>query len=98
MSDQFAERFAAVRRRFTAKLEARIEEIESTVPLLAADGAMEALARAHRRAHDLCGIGPNMGCMAFTPIFYSWSRGAWGNPLILLESRGRWGRNVVPRF
>jgi chemotaxis protein histidine kinase CheA len=61
MSDLFAERFAAVRARFAAKLDARIDEIESVVPRLGLDGDHEALALAHRRAHDLCGVGPTMG-------------------------------------
>jgi chemotaxis protein histidine kinase CheA len=60
-TDHFAERFAAVRERFTAKLTSRIDEIEATIPQLGDDGAFDALARAHRRAHDLCGIGPTMG-------------------------------------
>lgn len=60
-SDLFAERFAAVRQRFVAKLGARIDEIESAVPQLGRDGSLETLARAHRRAHDLCGVGPTMG-------------------------------------
>jgi hypothetical protein len=63
-SDHFAERFAAVRERFAAKLDARIAEIEATVPELGGDGALDALARVHRRAHDLCGIGPTMGFVA----------------------------------
>jgi HPt (histidine-containing phosphotransfer) domain-containing protein len=63
-TDLFAERFAAVRERFTAKLGARIDEIEATIPELAVDGAAETLARAHRRAHDLCGVGPTMGFVA----------------------------------
>ena len=63
-SDLFAERFAAVRQRFVAKLDARIDEIESTVPELGQAGSMETLARAHRRAHDLCGVGPTMGFVA----------------------------------
>src|SRR4029078_4214151 len=60
-SDLFAERFAAVRERFAAKLDARIDEIESTVPRLGNADALDALALAHRRAHDLCGVGPTMG-------------------------------------
>ena len=64
MSDLFAERFAAVRQRFVAKLDARIDEIEATVPELGHDGSQETLARAHRRAHDLCGVGPTMGFVA----------------------------------
>jgi chemotaxis protein histidine kinase CheA len=63
-SDLFADRFAAVRARFAAKLDARIDEIESTVPLLADSSASDALALAHRRAHDLCGVGPTMGFVA----------------------------------
>ena len=64
MSDLFAERLAMVRQRFAAKLDARIDEIEATVPELARDGSRETLARAHRRAHDLCGVGPTMGFVA----------------------------------
>jgi chemotaxis protein histidine kinase CheA len=63
-SDLFAERFAAVRERFAAKLDARIEEIETAVRELACAGASETLARVHRRAHDLCGVGPTMGFVA----------------------------------
>jgi hypothetical protein len=63
-SDVFAERFAAVRARFAAKLDGRIDEIESTVPRLGDGGASDALALAHRRAHDLCGAGPTMGFAA----------------------------------
>jgi chemotaxis protein histidine kinase CheA len=61
VSDLFAERFAAVRQRFAAKLSSRIDEIEATVPELDREGSTETLARAHRRAHDLCGVGPTMG-------------------------------------
>jgi chemotaxis protein histidine kinase CheA len=61
VSDLFAERFAAVRLRFAAKLDSRIDEIESTVAALGGGDAQETLAHAHRRAHDLCGVGPTMG-------------------------------------
>ena len=64
MTDQFAERFAAVRERFAAKIESRIDEIEAAVPLLGHGDGADALERAHRRAHDLCGIGPTMGFVA----------------------------------
>jgi chemotaxis protein histidine kinase CheA len=64
VSDLFAERFAAVRQRFAAKLDARIDEIEAAVPELDREGAQEKLAHAHRRAHDLCGVGPTMGFVA----------------------------------
>ncbi len=63
-TDQFAERFAAVRERFAAKLDSRIDEIEAGVPLLCGGEARDTLARVHRRAHDLCGIGPTMGFVA----------------------------------
>jgi chemotaxis protein histidine kinase CheA len=64
VSDLFAERFAAVRQRFAAKLDARIDEIEAAVLEFARGGSQETLARAHRRAHDLCGVGPTMGFVA----------------------------------
>jgi hypothetical protein len=63
-TDHFAERFAAVRERFAAKLDARIDEIEAAVPQLGGDGGFDALEHAHRRAHDLCGVGPTMGFVA----------------------------------
>ena len=63
-SDLFAERFAAVRERFAAKLDSRIDEIEATVRALGREGSQETLAHAHRRAHDLCGVGPTMGFVA----------------------------------
>ena len=65
-TDHFAERFAIVRERFATKLDSRIEEIEAAVPEFGSDGdaGMDARARAHRRAHDLCGIGPTMGFVA----------------------------------
>jgi chemotaxis protein histidine kinase CheA len=64
VSDLFAERFAAVRERFAAKLDARIQEIEATIPVLSRGDAGDTLAHAHRRAHDLCGVGPTMGFVA----------------------------------
>jgi chemotaxis protein histidine kinase CheA len=64
VSDLFAERFAAVRQRFAAKLDARIDEIEATTPELGRDDGRDKLAHAHRRAHDLCGVGPTMGFVA----------------------------------
>ena len=64
VSDLFAERFAAVRARFAAKLDSRIDEIETAMQEFTRDRAAETLARAHRRAHDLCGVGPTMGFVA----------------------------------
>jgi chemotaxis protein histidine kinase CheA len=63
-SELFLERIAAVRRRFAARLDARIGEIESSVPRLRREDSMEVLARVHRQAHDLCGVGPTMGFTA----------------------------------
>jgi hypothetical protein len=39
-----------------------------------------------------CGAGHLM------PIFYSWRERSWRKPLILLELRGRFCENVVPRL
>jgi hypothetical protein len=64
VSDLFAERLAAVRQRFAAKLDARIADIEAAMPALRGGDGGETLARAHRRAHDLCGVGPTMGFVA----------------------------------
>lgn len=64
MTDQFAERFEAVRQRFAAKLDSRIDEIEQSVPKLADLAARDVLEHVHRRAHDLCGVGPTMGFVA----------------------------------
>ena len=64
MTDLFAGRLAAVRQRFVAKLDARLQELEAIVPELSSADSAEALARAHRRAHDLCGASPTMGFAA----------------------------------
>jgi len=61
MSGLFAERIAAVRQRFVAKLDARIDEIESTIPQLGREGGLDALALAHRHAHNLYGVGAFLG-------------------------------------
>jgi chemotaxis protein histidine kinase CheA len=61
--DEFAQRMAAVRRRFASKLESRLSDLEATVPALAAGGS-ETTAHvftAHRNVHDLCGLGPTLG-------------------------------------
>jgi hypothetical protein len=61
--DQFAERLAGVRKRFAAKLVGRIAEIDTALPKLTGDGGQVAAAvyDAHRKVHDLCGIGPTLG-------------------------------------
>jgi len=61
MSDPFAERIATVRLRFGAKLEARIDGIESSLPQHGRVVGLDDLAQAHRHAHDLCGVGPILG-------------------------------------
>ncbi len=63
-TDQFAERFTAVKQRFAAKLDARIGELEAGIPALESGDTIELLAALHRRAHDLCGIGPTVGFFA----------------------------------
>ncbi len=61
--DRFTERFAEVRSRFVAKLGGRIEELDAAIPSLAGEGpgVIEAVASAHRRMHDLCGLSPTVG-------------------------------------
>jgi hypothetical protein len=61
MSDIFADRIAAVRVRFAAKFDARIDAIESTMRPLSDEDRFDALVLAHRNAHDLCGVGPTLG-------------------------------------
>ncbi len=60
-SDVLAERIAAVRVRFAAKLEGRLNEI--AVPLRSGQEPADfaALVVAHREAHNLCGVGPTLG-------------------------------------
>ena len=61
--DDFAERLAGVRQRFAAKLAGRIAEIGAVLPMLTGAGEVTAKAvyDAHRKVHDLCGIGPTLG-------------------------------------
>jgi chemotaxis protein histidine kinase CheA len=60
MSDLFIDRIAAVRRRFSAKLDARIDGIEAAAPELG-EVDRDVLAQAHRDAHHLCGVGATLG-------------------------------------
>jgi HPt (histidine-containing phosphotransfer) domain-containing protein len=60
MSDLFAERMAAVRQRFVAQLDARIDGIKTAMPQLGEVG-LKAPAQAHRDAHHLCGVGATLG-------------------------------------
>src|ERR1700694_5700273 len=61
MNDIFNERIAVVRRRFVTKLDARIDEIELSIPQPGREGGLDALELAHRQAHSLCGVGPTLG-------------------------------------
>src|SRR5262245_41582845 len=64
--DIFAERFAGVRKRFAARLPDRLDEIDAALPGLMGEGGEIAAAvhNAHRKVHDLCGIGPTLGFTA----------------------------------
>jgi hypothetical protein len=65
-TDQFAERIAAIRSRFAAKLASKIEETDAALPHLAGAGSdvIDAVATTYRRIHDLCGVGPTVGFVA----------------------------------
>jgi chemotaxis protein histidine kinase CheA len=60
MSDPFAERMAAVRQRFIAKLDARIDMIASAMAQPGCEVGLGTLALAHREAHSLCGVGQTL--------------------------------------
>jgi hypothetical protein len=60
MSDLFVDRIAAVRRRFAAQIDSRIDGIEAGT-LQVGDDDLDSLARAHRHAHHLCGVGATLG-------------------------------------
>jgi chemotaxis protein histidine kinase CheA len=63
MADPFVERMAQVRARFASRLNDRLTSLDAALPGLIGGGqsVMEALAAAHRTAHDLCGVGPTIG-------------------------------------
>jgi hypothetical protein len=65
-SDEFAERIAHVRKRFASKLAGKLDEIDAHLPELIGKGTDVAVAvyAAHRKVHDLCGIGPTLGFTA----------------------------------
>jgi hypothetical protein len=60
---QFAERIAKVRARFISKLAETIEATDAALTQLAGDGgdAIEAVATAYRRFHDMVGISSTIG-------------------------------------
>ncbi len=85
--DEFAERLAAVRKRFAAKLSSRLAEIDAALPSLAGEGddTAHVVDSTHRKVHDLCGIGPTLG-------FYATGAAARVCERILLQpSRGERG-------
>jgi chemotaxis protein histidine kinase CheA len=60
MSDDFADRLAALRQRFATQLDSRIAGME-TAMLQREDDDLDDLAQAHRDAHHLCGVGATLG-------------------------------------
>src|SRR3954447_6696078 len=87
--DDFAERLNGVRQRFAAKLVGRITEIDTAIPAMVGEGAdvTAAVYAAHRKVHDLCGIGPTLG-------FEATGKAARVCERILLQpSRGQRGLN-----
>jgi hypothetical protein len=92
--DEFAERLDGVRKRFAARLPARLDEIDASLPQLAGEGAGIGglIYAAHRKVHDLCGIGPTLG-------FYSTGKAARVCERILLrpsrEQRGLTERELA---
>jgi hypothetical protein len=61
--DPFAEKLAAVRKRFAANLPGRLAEIDAAVPDLTGAGSDIGVKvyETHRKVHDLCGLGPTLG-------------------------------------
>jgi len=59
----FAERIAVIRARFAAKLTDRIQDTDTALAHLTGDGrdAVNQVAAAYRRFHDICGIGTTIG-------------------------------------
>ena len=59
----FAERIAMIRARFAAKLTDKIQDTDAALAHLTDDGrdAVDAVAAAYRRFHDICGIGATIG-------------------------------------
>lgn len=61
-ADQYEERLAAIRRRFSAGLAARIEAVEAVLPELSENrGDAAGITAAHHRVHELCGLAPIAG-------------------------------------
>ena len=87
--EDFAERLNGVRKRFAAKLAGRIAEIDAALSAMVGEGSEvnAAVYAAHRKVHDLCGIGPTLG-------FEATGKAARVCEKILLQpSRGQRGLN-----
>lgn len=64
--DEFTERLAKVRQRFTSTLTGKIEQFYVALAALSGDDASAASAveETYRRLHGICGIGPTVGFKA----------------------------------
>ena len=62
-ADEFAERLELVRKRFAARLPGRLDDIDASLPQLSGTDSDigKTVYSAHRKVHDLCGIGPTLG-------------------------------------
>jgi len=60
MTDLYGDRMGALRQRFAEQLDSRIEGIENAI-LQLEDDDFDDLAKAHRDAHHLCGVGATLG-------------------------------------
>jgi chemotaxis protein histidine kinase CheA len=62
-STQLGERMEEIRRRFASKLGAKLQETDAALPLLTrgSSDAVEAVAFAYRRFHEICGTGRTLG-------------------------------------
>ncbi len=72
--DIFAQRVAAVRQRFAARLDDRIGVIASAMPQPGCEDGLDILAIAHREAHGLCGIGHTLGFVGTGQVAHSLER------------------------
>jgi chemotaxis protein histidine kinase CheA len=61
MSDPFAQRLAAVRLRFVAQFNGRVDVIESAILQSGSEDRLDNLVFARREAHSLCGVGHTLG-------------------------------------
>jgi chemotaxis protein histidine kinase CheA len=64
--DEFTERLAKVRQRFTSTLAGKVEQSYAALAGLSGDdaGAANVVEETYRRPHGICGIGPTVGFKA----------------------------------